>query len=607
MKKVLLFLVLMISGSFIIAQESVKKDELYIRTYAKIAVEEMELYKIPASIILAQGILETGNGQSDLAQYGNNHFGIKCKNEWTGDKMYHDDDLKGECFRKYPSARASYRDHSLFLAKRPYYKKLFLLDSKDYTGWAHGLKQAGYATHPKYAHILINLIEKYNLDQFDYVSSDQVEVKLAKLYPNSASQASSDEEVNPSAVAANTKQEGKKAAKSSLARTATSRKKGEKVVKSSNSASLDSSGEDVDPLIVAAEMKQEEERVEKSSLAQAETSRKKEEKIVRSSNSASLDSSDEDVDPLVVAAEMKQEEERAEKSSLAQAETSRKKEEKIVRSPNSASQSFADKNVKPSVAATGVKEGEKVAKSSLAQAAIPRKKEEKIVRSPNSSSQSFSDKNVSPSVAATGVKKGGKVAKSSLAQAAIPRKKEEKIVKSPNSSSQSSSDKNVKPSVATTGVKKGEKVAKSSLAQAETSRKKEEKTVNEPTENKTNNFKHPLSRLRFHSNGNLKYVVLRKGDSLKDISEAYNIPLENLKIYNDLMFRNTLILNQKIYLEPKKKKGLRKEYVAKEGEKMYDIAQNNGISLLELYKRNLMHPGQEPKKGDKILLQGKKR
>ncbi len=162
------------------AQDS--RDIEYIRTYAKLAVEEMHLYKIPASITLSQGILETGGGQSRLAEIALNHFGIKCKAEWTGKTISHTDDAPNECFRVYNSVQESYRDHSRFLAERPYYKDLFKLDMYDYKAWAHGLKKAGYATNPKYAGILISRIEKYNLNQFDRLYPNEVEAKLIELF-----------------------------------------------------------------------------------------------------------------------------------------------------------------------------------------------------------------------------------------------------------------------------------------------------------------------------------------------------------------------------------------------------------------------------------------
>ncbi len=139
----------------------------YIQKYQHIAVEEMKLYKIPASITLAQGILESANGNSELARNANNHFGIKCKAEWTGDKYYYDDDADNECFRKYKTDRDSYRDHSLFLTKRKYYTGLFSLDIMDYKAWAYGLKKAGYATEPKYAEMLIKIIEENLLFKLD--------------------------------------------------------------------------------------------------------------------------------------------------------------------------------------------------------------------------------------------------------------------------------------------------------------------------------------------------------------------------------------------------------------------------------------------------------
>ncbi len=175
-------LIILLFCTQIFAQES--RDLDYIRKHARLAVEEMELYKIPASITLSQGILETGGGQSRLAEIANNHFGIKCKSpkEWSGPTISHTDDAPNECFRKYGSVQESYRDHSKFLAERPYYKDLFKLNLQDYKAWAHGLKKAGYATNPKYAGILISRIEKYNLDQFDKLKPEEVQQKLFELY-----------------------------------------------------------------------------------------------------------------------------------------------------------------------------------------------------------------------------------------------------------------------------------------------------------------------------------------------------------------------------------------------------------------------------------------
>lgn len=138
----------------------------YINEYADIAMDEMRLYKIPASITLAQGILESGAGRGDLSKRANNHFGIKC-HEWRGEMVYHDDDSSQECFRKYKDAKYSYRDHSLFLAERKRYAGLFELRVDDYKGWAKGLRAAGYATDRKYPDKLIDLIERYELYTYD--------------------------------------------------------------------------------------------------------------------------------------------------------------------------------------------------------------------------------------------------------------------------------------------------------------------------------------------------------------------------------------------------------------------------------------------------------
>ncbi|MDN3666086.1 glucosaminidase domain-containing protein [Algibacter miyuki] len=150
--------------------------EEYIDTYADVAKNEMSLYGIPASITLAQGILESGSGNGRLSTEANNHFGIKC-HEWTGARIYHDDDEEQECFRKYVDAKYSFRDHSLFLTQRKRYAGLFKLKSTDYKGWAKGLKSAGYATDPKYPNKLISLIERYDLDEYDGANG-----KTAELY-----------------------------------------------------------------------------------------------------------------------------------------------------------------------------------------------------------------------------------------------------------------------------------------------------------------------------------------------------------------------------------------------------------------------------------------
>lgn len=148
------------------AQTRQTKQE-YIARYKSLAIDHMERYGIPASITMAQGILESDCGNSSLALRSNNHFGIKCKRDWTGDRVYHDDDEKGECFRKYESVEDSYIDHSEFLDKQPRYDSLFVYEATDYRSWARGLKAAGYATAPDYADRLIRLIEDNRLDLLD--------------------------------------------------------------------------------------------------------------------------------------------------------------------------------------------------------------------------------------------------------------------------------------------------------------------------------------------------------------------------------------------------------------------------------------------------------
>jgi len=141
--------------------------EEYINQFKEIAMEEMRTHHIPASITLAQGCLESSFGNSRLAKEGNNHFGIKCKSSWTGKVIYEDDDAVGECFRAYGDAKNSYIDHSLFLKANQRYAFMFELHPGDYAGWANGLRQAGYATNPKYPQLLINMINRYNLAKYD--------------------------------------------------------------------------------------------------------------------------------------------------------------------------------------------------------------------------------------------------------------------------------------------------------------------------------------------------------------------------------------------------------------------------------------------------------
>ena len=146
--------------------------ESYIERYKNIAITEMNGSGIPASITLAQGILESGSGNSKLAKEANNHFGIKCATEWKGETILQDDDNKDDCFRVYKSPEESFRDHTEFL-KRKRYASLFELDKNDYRGWANGLKTAGYATNPRYAELLISLVERYDLSRFDRIENER--------------------------------------------------------------------------------------------------------------------------------------------------------------------------------------------------------------------------------------------------------------------------------------------------------------------------------------------------------------------------------------------------------------------------------------------------
>jgi LysM repeat protein len=167
--KLFLFFVLFVAAKAV-AQQPVEAVTTYINQFRDLAIEEMQRSGVPASIILAQGILETEAGRSELVLRSNNHFGIKCKTTWNGEKVYHDDDARQECFRKYASAEDSYIDHSNYLKNTPRYASLFKLDPTDYKGWSYGLKSAGYATNPKYPQILIKYIEQYNLNDYTLIA-----------------------------------------------------------------------------------------------------------------------------------------------------------------------------------------------------------------------------------------------------------------------------------------------------------------------------------------------------------------------------------------------------------------------------------------------------
>ena len=174
MKTVLLSVILFSSLNLMAETKFSTQD--YIDAWKVTAVEQMNEHKIPASITLAQGILESGNGNSKLAKEAKNHFGIKCHTQWQGERVYHDDDEKGECFRKYQYVETSYDDHSAFLTQRKRYAFLFNYSAKDYKRWAKGLKKAGYATDKKYPDKLIKIIEDYKLYEFDNVKKKDFKV-----------------------------------------------------------------------------------------------------------------------------------------------------------------------------------------------------------------------------------------------------------------------------------------------------------------------------------------------------------------------------------------------------------------------------------------------
>jgi len=186
MKKLLFFILVLgfcLSGY---SKDSRMSNLDYVDAWKQIAVQQMIDFKIPASITLAQGILESGSGNSMLAKKGNNHFGIKCHG-WEGEKIYFDDDTKGECFRVYDNAELSYVDHSEFLTGKSRYNRLFDLKLTDYKGWAKGLKEAGYATNQKYPHLLIEIIERLDLFELDKLGVPSVERKLQPIAEKSVS------------------------------------------------------------------------------------------------------------------------------------------------------------------------------------------------------------------------------------------------------------------------------------------------------------------------------------------------------------------------------------------------------------------------------------
>jgi LysM repeat protein len=167
------FAVLFSVISLTVAAQRMSIEE-YVAQFKEVAINEMKRSGVPASITLAQGILESESGNSELVKKSNNHFGIKCKSNWSGDSVTHDDDAAGECFRAYNNAGDSYRDHSDFLLANKRYSTLFNLDPTDYAGWARGLKKAGYATNPQYPQLLIKYIELYNLQQYSLTALNEL-------------------------------------------------------------------------------------------------------------------------------------------------------------------------------------------------------------------------------------------------------------------------------------------------------------------------------------------------------------------------------------------------------------------------------------------------
>lgn len=182
-RDILLFVAILLTCASVCANAQNLTRQQYINKYKDIAIKQMHKHRIPASIILAQACLESGDGNSTLARKANNHFGIKCHNGWKGKGYKHDDDAKGECFRKYKDPVDSYTDHSYFLISGDRYNSLFDLPVTDYKAWAHGLKAAGYATNPKYAKLLIDIIEEYKLYKYDTgeaFKASKAELKKAK-------------------------------------------------------------------------------------------------------------------------------------------------------------------------------------------------------------------------------------------------------------------------------------------------------------------------------------------------------------------------------------------------------------------------------------------
>jgi hypothetical protein len=204
MKRSVVILLCALVGVVSVAAKERQTREEYVEKYKAIAIAHMERYGIPASITMAQGILESDSGNSYLSRTSNNHFGIKCKKSWTGERVYHDDDAKGECFRAYPSVEASYQDHADFLDQSPRYDSLFVYASDDYRSWARGLKACGYATAPDYAERLVKIIESMKLYLLDKENGNKIYSAAKTAVENAeawweSNIATSDEQINPNA------------------------------------------------------------------------------------------------------------------------------------------------------------------------------------------------------------------------------------------------------------------------------------------------------------------------------------------------------------------------------------------------------------------------
>ena len=203
-RSILLFAIIAIAYALPAMGQERQTREEYVERYKAIAIAHMERYGIPASITMAQGILESDSGNSRLSTSSNNHFGIKCKKSWRGDRVFHDDDAKGECFRAYPSVEASYQDHADFLDQSPRYDSLFAYPSDDYRSWARGLKACGYATAPDYAERLVKIIESMKLYLLDKENGGKIYMAAKRANANTegwfeSNTASPDEQINPNA------------------------------------------------------------------------------------------------------------------------------------------------------------------------------------------------------------------------------------------------------------------------------------------------------------------------------------------------------------------------------------------------------------------------